>query len=333
MQNFSLKTGENSLDATAHIMENFTDEKLYELCRTYGERALLWRRKFIGLLPEVARRELYLKKNCGSICEFAAKLAGVSEEHVRLVLNLEKRFDMLPILRNMLLNGEVSVNKLARIVSVVTPEDEDFWATQVKILSQSALETLVRDEKFAKAEINDAGAHDDLQENLFIEEPLRAQTYPQQNLQNARGGDNGLFEGLHKHDRLKISPELNLSAEVEQKLLELQQKGIDINTLLLEFLEKRELGIAQKKEKLSAEAKPTESRHMLVAVQAVLEEEHGEKCSIKTCPKLAEVIHHEQRFALSKIHDPKYLAPLCKEHHQIAHSIDLKYYEARLAKK
>jgi hypothetical protein len=59
-----------------------SDEKLYALCKKYGENALYYRRKFIGLLPEVYKRKLYEKKKCGSIFEFAAKLCGVSEEHV-----------------------------------------------------------------------------------------------------------------------------------------------------------------------------------------------------------------------------------------------------------
>ena len=301
MQNIFLKSGENAVKNMTEISAKISDEKLYELCQSYGERARMWRQKFAGLLPEVFKRELHKKKGFGSIYEFAAKLAGMSEEQVRRVLNLEKKFETTPILKQMLLNGEVSANKLAKIASIATPENEELLANQVKLLPCRALETLARD--------------------------VHVNTNLQEKSQNASGGDNGLFNGLNGHGRLKISQELNLSAEVEQKLLELQQKGIDVNTVLLEFLEKRELAIAQKKEKLSAEAKPTESRHILAEVHDLLEEEHGEKCSIKTCARPATIIHHEQRFALSKIHDPKYLAPLCKEHHQIAHSIDVKYQE------
>ncbi|MBI5753601.1 hypothetical protein HZA40_00465, partial [Candidatus Peregrinibacteria bacterium] len=71
---------------------NLTDQNLYQLCKNYGQQALHWRQKFIGLLPEVNRRKLYEKKGFGSIFEFAKKLAGLSEEQVKLTLNLEKRF-------------------------------------------------------------------------------------------------------------------------------------------------------------------------------------------------------------------------------------------------
>ena len=97
-----------------------TDEKLYELAKLYGRNALVWRQKFMGLLPEVERRKLYARKGCGSIFEFAYKLAGLSEQQVRTALNLEKRFESLPALKALLVEGEVSVSKLVRVASIAT---------------------------------------------------------------------------------------------------------------------------------------------------------------------------------------------------------------------
>ena len=93
-----------------------TDEKLYELAKLYGRNALVWRQKFMGLLPEVEKRKLYERKGFGSIFEFAYKLAGLSEQQVRTALNLEKRFEGLPMLRSLLVEGTVSVSKLVRVV-------------------------------------------------------------------------------------------------------------------------------------------------------------------------------------------------------------------------
>ena len=50
-------------------------------------------------------------------------------------------------LKKILVTGEVSINKLERIQSVATKENEEFWATQVQLLPNRALETLVRDER------------------------------------------------------------------------------------------------------------------------------------------------------------------------------------------
>ncbi|MBU0667808.1 hypothetical protein KJ835_01645 [Patescibacteria group bacterium] len=55
-------------------LQTLTDAQLYGLCKEYGMHALVARRKFIGLLPEVHKRHLYTKKGFRSIEEFAARL-------------------------------------------------------------------------------------------------------------------------------------------------------------------------------------------------------------------------------------------------------------------
>ncbi len=277
---------------------HFTDEKLLNLCEEFGKRALYWRRKFTGLLPEVARRKLYERKGFTSIFELAFKLAGLSEKQVRMALNLESRFGDKPALKSLLESGEVSVNKLARVASIATTENEEELAEKVKILPQKTLETLVRDVRIS-------------------DKSLRAQT----------------------QSRI-ILPNFQLSDEVTEKINNLQLQGHDINQIILQMLEKRQQEIEQKKEELAQEAiarneakktklKPGEklktSQYMSVKVKAIIKEEHGAKCSIPGCHKPAKGNHHAQRLSLVGIHDPRYIAPMCKEHHQIAHLIDLKY--------
>jgi hypothetical protein len=271
---------------------NLSDQQLYEQCRKYGELAKMWRSKFLGLLPEINRRRLYEKKGFSSIYEFAAKLAGASKEQVQMVLNLDERFGDKPLLKKMLITGEVSVNKLARVVSIATKENQEVLGEKVKILSKSALETLVRDEKSS----NENG----LRKRLFEDQSLPGQTVKQ----------------------FQLSPELN------QKLLEMQEKGLDGNAIMLELLQKRELEIALEKEQLAQEQGNTQkktSRAVPVKVKRLIAKEYGTKCSIQTCQKPLKIIHHTQRWALSRNHDPHFLAPLCQEHHEIAHAIDQKF--------
>lgn len=254
------------------VTAELSDADLYRLCRDYGERALLWRRKFIGLLPEVERRRLYSAHGFSSVFEFAFKLAGLSEQQVRTALNLDRRFTEMPALKAALESGEVSINKLVRIQSVATVENEVFWAQQVKVLPKAALETLVRDEK-----------------------SLPGQRAP-----------------------------LQLAGPVKARLEELQEKGIDINALLTEFLDQREENLETEKAEL---AEVGGSRYVPVAVRRVLEKEHGSKCSIPGCFRPSEQIHHTRRFSVTHSHDPRYLAPLCREHHQLAHFADQSYRE------
>jgi len=314
-------------------LSEMSDEAIFQMCRKYGSHALYWRQKFIGLLPEVYRRRIYEKKGFGSIFEFAKKLAGLSEEQVRVTLNIEKRFKDKPALHELLVKGEVSINKLSRIASITTVENQEILARQVKLLPNRALEILVRDEKLAR------GILDVFDKSASMVESRSG--FPNGLKAECESGDrNGfqtpLFEAksLHVHSNLSSSLEmstaggLRLADDVRGELFELQQKGIDINELLRGFLEKRKLDIAQEKEQIATEIRAS-SRYIPAKIKKLLHREHGTKCSIQTCSRLAETIHHTQRFALAGTHDPNFLAPLCREHHVIAHSIDVKFHDAR----
>lgn len=271
--------------------DKISDEKLFELCRQYGRNALEWRRKFLGLLPEVAKRRLYEKHGFTSIFEFGFKLAGVSELQIRRILNMEEKFRDKKILHKMLINGEISANKLYKIAPIATVENQRVLAQQIKILPCKTLETLARDEKIlAKS-------------NLQIDHVVAT------NVQ---------------------SSELKLSSEVQQRLFKLQKKGININELLTEFLDRREREVAEEKEEIAKKITvDPKTRHVPAKIQKIIKKEFGTKCAVPTCNKPAEHIHHTLPFALSQNHDPRYLMPLCKEHHVIAHSIDQKFHAVR----
>jgi len=283
------------ISITKNKMENtkMTDERLFELCKRYGSEAKLWRQRFVGLLPEVNRRRLFLKKGFSSIFEFSAKLCGLSNNQVRLALNLEKRLEDKPVLKKMLEEGQVSINKLARVVSIATPINEQELAEKVKVLTKSALETFVRDEK-----------QEGSNKPLFEAKSLPGQTF-------------------------------QLASDVISELNTLHSIGIDVNDFLRKALEQRKEEIANKKEKIASEMKnatAAPNRYIPAKVKTLLREEYGTQCSIPNCQKPAEVIHHTQRFGLSQNNDPRFIAPLCHEHHEIAHAIDLKFQVIRKAR-
>ncbi|MDP4008247.1 MAG: HNH endonuclease signature motif containing protein [Candidatus Peregrinibacteria bacterium] len=291
----------------------FTDRKLLYLCKEYGDQTLLWRRKFIGLLPEVNRRGLYERKGFSSIVEFGKRMAGLSEAQIRLAINLEKRFEDKPVLKSMLVAGEVSINKLARVVSLASSENEELLAQSAKVLSKSSLEVFVRDIRLAR--------------NNGVENS--------QTLQN----QNGLFEPQIEPKSLP-GHTLNLSNEVVGKLLDLQNKGIDLNKILLELLKKHDEGIIEnkakesektlaKEEKRKADGKGS-SKYMSVGIKEVLKAEFGDRCSVKGCVREAKQVHHKIPFSISGSNDPSMLVPLCREHHDIVHSINSKYIEKKL---
>jgi len=264
---------------TKHI----SDSKILELCAQYGAAVLEARRKFLGLLPEVARRRLWEQRGFGSVFEFAAKLAGVSEEQVRNVLNLSKKFHDLPVLQEKLVNGDVSVNKLIRITGVVNPENEMFWADQVDKLSQNAVETLFRDMRQPKDQSRPQ---------------LRAQLAVQE----------------YKFVKLPI--------EVAEELERLQQMGMDVAELLRNFLKWREEALSRKEEKIEQKMVreiKNRSRYVPVIVKKLVQEKYGDKCAVNGCTRHAENLHHVYLYAEGGDHLPRNFQRVCRGHHELAH--------------
>jgi len=284
-----------------------SDLELYQLCQQYGQAALQARRKFLGLLPEVQHRELWKKKGFTSIFEFAAKLAGISEEQVRNVINLEKKFADKPALHTALVEGTISTNKLVRVAAIATPHNQQFWATQAENLSTRALETLVRDAKLSH-------------KSLHVQ-PASPEITTLSNNKTAT---------------------IELEPETAHRLAQLQERGIDIDAIINAALDQRELTITAEKEKLARKQnrraetfqayrervigpQPKAPRYLPIKIRHILRQEYGGKCSVPACHKPAAIIHHTARFALHPSHDPRFLAPLCRAHHEIAHKIDLNF--------
>ena len=147
------------------------------------------------MLPEVNRRRLYEKKGFASIFEFAAKLAGLSHDQVRLALNLERRFEDKPALKQMLVEGKTSLHKLTRIASIATVENEQELAQKVNVLSKNALATLARDERVGSKSLPGQTLKFDLSDEVI----------EQLNLLHAQGKDvNVLLMELLKEREEKI---------------------------------------------------------------------------------------------------------------------------------
>lgn len=272
-------------------VRGLSDRDLLERCERYGREALFWRNKFRALLPEVERRKLYLKKGFSSIYVFGMVLAGLSEAQVDESLNIVARLRDKPALRKLLEGGEVSVSKITKIMSIATPDNQAELAEKIQVVSTRALETFVRDVR---------------READFFHVKK-----PESKLLFAQGG------------------ELGLNIEVIEKLRTLKEKGIDINDELMEFLRRREAEIERKKREV-ASALPLESgRYVPKRVRELIEQEYGAKCAKSECKKPARCLHHTARYGITRSHDPHYLAPLCREHHELAHALDVKVQEKK----
>ena len=322
-----------------------SDEKLYDLCRKYGSMALEARRKFIGLLPEVFRRKLYRKKGFASIHEFAAKLAGLSHDHVNRVLQLDRKYEDKPVLRYALTQSNISMNKLVRIASIATKDNQLDLLEMAQKLSKAAIEVFVKDYKAGAEASGNAGACGGSGGGKSDENMKRKHVD-----QGDATCDSRLFETsepvpghrlTQNHDYEILAA---LSPELKQKMKDLIDKHIDINEIFLAAIADREKEINGQKELAAREdaekrapkrtgnsAVKPDTRYIPVKVRKIVHKEYGDKCGRKNCTKPAAQIHHERKFSVWQSHDPHYLKPLCKAHHEIAHAGDAEFLRYRRA--
>lgn len=159
-----------------------------------------------------------------------------------------------------------------------------------------------------------------------------------QTLQNVNKGSQIKFASpTFAHPNANLSPNFLRAQKVFSALNEelifrlniLLEKGLDINEILTKLLDERERQIEEKKAEISKKTSsiPAKSRYIPASVRQVVREEKGTACSYPNCKNHASVLHHTNRFALTHRHDPNFLAPLCKEHHQIAHFVDSKFLD------
>lgn len=354
-----------------NLLKNLSDKELYSECKKWGFASLQARWKFEGLLPEVSRRRLYEKKGYKTIYDFARILCGMSFDQVNRVFSVYKLLIDTPILQNLLIEGKVSVNKLSRITSIATTSNQEELAKKVQILSQKAIEAYVRalknkeplnEDPYSIFEVQDSEDRQNLfaiqaQRNeknsisgSFNQEP--ADTSTQINAQ-CPTSVNSISENLNgsqqpitsvRAHKITIVPHntkpnfdfeiINaMSPELKSKIKVLIDKGIDINQILLEFLNNRDRQIEQELTQISQEVRDREStmakesdkqptRYTPKKTVKILIKKFGTKCSEPSCTELSQHVHHEKQFAKYHTHDPNHLKPLCKAHHELRHISD-----------
>ena len=337
-------------------ISTLSDAELLTLSEEYGLKAKFWYRKFLGLLTEINRRKLFEKKKCVTICEFAAKFGGISKEQVERVVCTERTFVERGTmqLREMLITGEVSMHKLTRIVSIACKENENILVHAVKNLPQDSLEAYVRDQKFQmQARVMEKNRTSNEQSNNRPDNVLNDLSNNRSNkllnnalndhdknvrshtfaLDRSQGQANLDFENIEKNvPNINQLLSLGLNKEVVQRLSELKAKGFDVNQILTALLDTREKKIIEEKAKTAEDVEKKEqeknakgeevTRHIPKKAERILEKEFGTKCAVHRCSHEADHIHHTARFELTKSHNPYFLAPLCKQHHDIAHVMD-----------
>jgi hypothetical protein len=324
-------------------LQKISDNELFIRCKKFGKEVLRARQIFGGLLPEVFKRRLYEKKGFGTIYEFAAKLAGLTHDQVDTYIRLARKYEDKPVLHSALVEGQISINKLVRIASIATTENQYELFELAKNHSKAAIDTYVKDYKYSQIGAErDTGAPADAYDCAARGPGGNMQIFAATTIKTAN--QNGIFPSEITPKTLPVQT-LKLDEDVKKDLLEMQEKGIDMNGFLRKCLEQRKREIELQKERLAHEAAedraekevigmPT-SRHIPAKIRRVIAEEHGVRCSRTVgenrCNRRAVHIHHEKLFSKTHLHDPQFLKPLCSGHHELEHSGDQKYLRLRLS--
>ncbi|MDP4008085.1 MAG: hypothetical protein Q8P68_02735, partial [Candidatus Peregrinibacteria bacterium] len=286
------------------------------------------------------------KKGFETVVEFGAKLAGLSKLQVQRAIQIDRKLEdeNLSELRTSFIRGEISMHKIARIVSIAETDNEEILVYAVKNLSKGAIETLIKDER--RLAIEDKSLSGNFEKSC-LNIDLKSVPGHTFTLDKPQGQANLDFKNQTEIIDDKINSkdvsrlDFQLSENVVQKLNELNAKGFDVNEILEKMLDERREKAKERENMIANEvvmdeqAKRTDGkevgRNIPAKVKRVISERAGTKCEVSGCMRDAKNMHHTIRFGLRQSHDPRYLMQLCKEHHELTHVLDEKYLEKRRA--
>lgn len=189
----------------------------------YGKNAKEWMRKCAVLLPKVAQHEIWRKKRCHSIYDYAAKIAGMSHEQTREALRVMNRIKDKPEL--VAIAEKKGINAVRAVATIATATTAGFWADIVANSSARGVETLARD---------------------YRRDALHVKTSEPGKMQN--GVQNGVQNNVQNEgDEMEIETvTLTLPSALARRLDRIRKRE-DFEKLLEEFLGKVNQGEESKK--------------------------------------------------------------------------------------
>lgn len=181
------------------------------------------------------------------------------------------------------------IQSIRPVATIATQETANFWANKAREMSKNTLEVYVRE---YKKQFSDKNQNDnDNRLEILPREEIQPENQP-----------------IQKTIIMPLEPKI--AAELEKL-----KGGKEWNELMKEFLELRK----QKLEKEKPKALETESGHIPKKIKNFAVEKTGGQCGYPGCIKPYKILHHTQRWAIKKTHDPDHIVPLCVAHERLAH--------------
>lgn len=270
-------------------------ESLHQKFVEYGVSAKEWQRKCLLLLPEIEKHQVWKKKGFSCIYEYAAKLAGISRYQTNDALRVLRKIADKPEL--MAVAQDKGVGAVRPIATIATAETARYFAKKVQELTKNELEVFVSGlKKQGGKEFLEGSAR-------TTDERIGARRVPTEN-ESAPGA---------APERLMKKVEMLLRQETLDKLTKLNNN--DWDELMGKLIAAYEAQLAAEKPQKVV----TSSRHIPRIIAEYVEKRANGKCEFPGCKKPFVHLHHVDRFASQKEHDPDRIVALCKAHHDLAH--------------
>ncbi len=124
------------------------------------------------------------------------------------------------------------------------------------------------------------------------------------------------FRTCKVRDVTKVEPvKVSVTMQLDQEVAEELQKYDDLNQLMKELLALKKAKMEEEK----PETKPDATRHIPSPIQKFITERSQGKCEYPDCKKPADIMHHADRYAIYKTHNPDRIFDLCKSHENLCH--------------
>ncbi|EKD92912.1 MAG: hypothetical protein ACD_28C00302G0001 [uncultured bacterium] len=258
----------------------------------YGRNAKEWLRKCALLLPSIQKNDIWKKLGFQSLYHYAAAVAGMSRHQAELALWTVRKIQDKPALLS--LAQTKGIHAVRPIANVATRETDEFWAEKASAMSKSTLECYVRE---------------------FRQEFQEGKSCPGTTLQSAKLPSSAPkpVESLPKNQPSE-SLTLTLPIPLARRLDRLRKRA-DFEALITQFLDT----IEAQEEASQPAAIESNSRPIPTAIRTFALNRTGSRCAFPNCNQRYHQLHHTQRYALEKVHDPGRLVPLCREHNELAH--------------
>ncbi|MBI4235171.1 hypothetical protein HY604_02630 [Candidatus Peregrinibacteria bacterium] len=298
-------------------------------------------RELLMLLPEIFKSGIY-RKYAATIVEYAGKFGGLSKGVVLKRLRLEKRLEDKPILREAILTE--GVHKVALLAGVVTKENEQALVEKLKGMSKPGVEQMAKEIRAKRASGESAcRAGGDVTLQMDFGDRVAGDCY---NIE-VTGGDGVAAGDSAKCKAVPTKIKIELDEAMTLKFLQLKKKfgkNLQNKEVMKKILEVAMASPPKAGPAACSESKNRETVQSTVSIpgdtfsneksqqrvektvprtvsaarkQEALSETSG-KCSYPNCNYPAAVLHHPERFAISRSH--KLLRPLCKAHHEFMHN-------------